>query len=81
MAEETDRTEDLGDARSRFENSRFRELVERSKGSNPEYAYAPRWVPQGNWRPDLGDVILHLVGYGIIGLVVAMRLLGYLDGR
>ncbi|MBR0658468.1 hypothetical protein [Neoroseomonas oryzicola] len=74
MADDPD---DLGDARSRLENQRFRAVMERSKGSNPEYAYAPRWVPTGNWRMDIGDVILHVVGYGIIGAVVAMHLLGY----
>ncbi|MEO3473039.1 hypothetical protein AAFN86_14310 [Roseomonas sp. CAU 1739] len=74
MAEDPDT---LGDARSRYENQRFRAMMERNKASNPEYAYAPRWVPTGNWKPDLGDVILWVIGYGILAMVLVMRLLGY----
>lgn len=64
-----------------YENQRFRALMERTKGSNPEYAHAPRWVATGNRRMDLGDVILFVVGYGIIAMVLLMRLLGVIGGR
>jgi len=71
--------EDLGDARSREENGRFREMGERRKGSNPEYAYAPRWAPTGNWRLSGFDIFVILCGTAIIVTVVAMGLSGAFD--
>ncbi len=71
--------DDLGDARSRAENGRFREVAERQKGSNPEYAYAPRWVPTGNWRVSGFDLLVMVCGAAIIVGVVAMGLSGAFD--
>ena len=63
-----------GDDGSHPENRRFDDLVERSRASNPELRHP---APTGGWRPDLGDIVLHLVGDGIIVAVLAMHLLGY----
>ncbi len=65
-----------GDARSQAENRRYRELAERRKGSNPEYAYMPRWVPTGNWNLSWGDLLVILFGLGILLMVLVMRWLG-----
>lgn len=70
---------DLGDARSRTENGRFRELAERRKGSAPEYAYAPRWAPMGNWRMSGFDLLVILLGVAIIVAVVVLGLSGFFD--
>ena len=70
-------SDDLGDAHSRLENQRFRELAQRSQGTNPEYAYAPRWAPMGNWRFGIGDLVVAVAGLAILGLVLAMHWLGY----
>lgn len=47
-----------GDSRSRAANARFRDLSDRNEAVAPEYAYAPRWVPTGNWRMSPGDALL-----------------------
>ena len=73
-------TEDLGDARSREENRRFRAMAERTRSGEPVYAYAPRWVPQGNWRMSLLDVLVLAFGVGLILMVLGMRLLGVIGG-
>ena len=65
-----------GDARSEAENRSYRELAERRKAANPEYAYMPRWVPTGNWRLSLGDLLVILFGLGILLMVLVMRWLG-----
>ena len=67
---------DAGDARSQAENRRYRELAERQKASNPEYAYMPRWVPTGNWHLSWGDLLVILFGLGILAMVLVMRWLG-----
>jgi hypothetical protein len=72
-------SDDLGDARSRFENDRFREVTERRKASDPEYAYAPRWAPIGNWRLSAFDIVLIVFGAVIIATVVVMGLSGAFD--
>jgi hypothetical protein len=69
--------DDLGDAGSRMANQRFRDQVEREKSSDPAYAYAPRWVPSGNWQVSLGDVIVAVIGIGILLMACGMKLLGY----
>jgi hypothetical protein len=71
--------EDLGDARSREANRGFRELAERRKSSDPAYAYAPRWVPTGNWHMSLLDLLVVAAGIAIIAMVVGMRLLGMIS--
>ena len=65
-----------GDARSHAENRRYRDLAERRKASNPEYAYMPRWVPTGNWHMSWGDLLVILFGLGILLMVLVMRWLG-----
>ncbi|MBR0655027.1 hypothetical protein [Plastoroseomonas arctica] len=70
--------DDLGDARSRDENRRFRDMAERTKSENPVYAYAPRWVPTGNWRMSVFDLIVYTLGIGVILMVLGMRLFGYI---
>jgi hypothetical protein len=72
-------SDDLGDARSRTENGRFRDLAERRKGANPEYAFAPRWVPMGNWRVSGFDIFVFVLGTAIIVTVVALGLSGFFD--
>ncbi|MBP0443214.1 hypothetical protein J8J14_00350 [Roseomonas sp. SSH11] len=67
---------DLGDAQSRAENAKFREMAQRQQAANPEYAYAPRWAPMGNWRMSGLDLFIILLGVGLILMVVGMRLLG-----
>jgi hypothetical protein len=55
---------------------RRRDLAERAKASGPAYAHAPRWVPAGNWRMSLGDLIVASIGAGILLMVLGMRLFG-----
>ncbi|MBL6455047.1 hypothetical protein JMJ55_06905 [Belnapia sp. T6] len=55
---------------------RQRALAERGKAADPAYAYAPRWIPTGNWRMSLGDWIVTLIGVGIVLMVLGMRLFG-----
>jgi len=72
----TQENEDLSDAESRNANARFRTEVERKKSSEPGYAYAPRWIPTGNWRMSWFDLIVMIVGFGILLLMLGMRLFG-----
>jgi hypothetical protein len=72
-------SDDLGDAQSRAENSRFREVLERGKAANPEYAYAPRWAPTGNWRLSGFDLLVIVLGAAIIVTVVTLGLSGTFD--
>ncbi|MBR0681129.1 hypothetical protein GXW74_11575 [Roseomonas eburnea] len=72
---------DPGDAGSLGETDRFRDLVERTRAGNPESTHAPRWARTGNWRPDRGEIVVYAVGYGIIVMVLVMRLLGCIDDR
>lgn len=78
MARESD---DLGDARSRDENRNFRGMSERTKSSDPAFAYAPRWVPTGNWRMSGFDVLIIALGVALILMVLGMRLLGVIGGH
>jgi len=71
MADDAD---DLGDARSRQENDRFREMGNRRKAAEPEYAYAPRWVPTGNWRASPFDIVMAVLGIAILAVVVVVNL-------
>ena len=71
-----DNPDDLGDARNRTENPAFREKARRTSAGIPEMAYMPRWVPMGNWRMSAFDLILVLVGAGLIVMFLVMRLLG-----
>ncbi|MBL6081848.1 hypothetical protein JMJ56_28080 [Belnapia sp. T18] len=71
-----DNSDDLGDARSRTENQAFRDKATRASAGNPEMAYMPRWVPMGNWRMSSFDLVVVLVGVGLIIMVLGMRLLG-----
>ncbi|MGG5820699.1 hypothetical protein [Falsiroseomonas sp. HW251] len=71
MAEERD---ELADARSRLENSRFREGVNRHKAENPEYAYAPRYVPTPSWNATFFDAVMVALGVAILLLVVVRNL-------
>ena len=72
----TNGPDDLEDARSRAENAQFREKAERQKSANPEYAYAPRWVPTGNWCLSGFDLLVILLGVALILMVLGMRLFG-----
>lgn len=71
-----DNPDDLGDTRSRAENDAFREKARRASAGNPEFAYMPRWVPMGNWRMSGFDLVIVLIGVGLIVMVLGMRLLG-----
>jgi hypothetical protein len=55
---------------------RQRDLAERQKGSDPAYAYAPRWATTGNWRMSRGDLVVTVIGLGILLMVLGMRLFG-----
>jgi len=68
--------DDLGDANSRAESRNFRDLSERRKSDHPEMAYLPRWIPTGNWRMSLGDLIVAIIGIGILLIVTVMHLFG-----
>lgn len=68
--------DDLGDACSRAENQAFREKARRTLAGNPELAYMPRWAPIGNWRMSGVDLVVVLIGVGLIVMVLGMRLLG-----
>ncbi len=67
---------DFEDARSREENRKFRDMAERTKSGNPVYAYAPRWVPTGNWRMSRFDLLIIIIGIALLLMVVGMRLFG-----
>lgn len=71
-----DSNDDSGDAQSRAENARYREMAERQKSANPVYAYAARWIPTGNWRMSGLDLIIILLGAALIFMVLGMRLFG-----
>jgi hypothetical protein len=71
-----DQDDDLGDASSRDAIRNHRGMMERTKGANPVYAYAPRWVPTGNWNMSLGDTLVIAFGVGIIALILGMKLFG-----
>ena len=71
-----DHPDDLSDARSRAENDAFREKARRASAGNPELAYMPRWVPMGNWRMSGFDLVVVLIGVGLIVMVLGMRLFG-----
>ena len=66
----TDDRDELGDASSRTENARFREMDNRNKAAAPEYAYMPRYVPQGNWRASGYDIAMAVLGAAILAVVV-----------
>lgn len=68
--------DDLGDARSREENRRYRGKAERLKSADPLYAYAPRWIPTGNWRLSGFDLLVIVVGAALILMILGMRLFG-----
>ncbi|MBR0641694.1 hypothetical protein [Plastoroseomonas hellenica] len=68
--------DDLGDARSRETNRGFRARMERGKSGNPVFAYAPRWVPTGNWRMSWFDAVVVAFGIGIILMVLGMWAFG-----
>ncbi|SHK31795.1 hypothetical protein SAMN02745194_04684 [Roseomonas rosea] len=68
--------DDLGDARSREENRKYRGMAERTKSAHPLYAYAPRWVPTGNWRMTGFDLLVVVCGIALILMVLGMRLFG-----
>lgn len=70
------KTDDQGDARSRDENSRYREMAERQKSANPEYTYAPRWVPTGKRRMSAFNLIVVVFGVAIILTPIGMWLFG-----
>lgn len=71
--------EDLGDALSREEIRHARDRFDRGKTENPlTGAYMPRWVPTPNWHMSIFDLILYAFGIGIILMVIAMWLLGYI---
>ncbi|MBR0655790.1 hypothetical protein [Plastoroseomonas arctica] len=70
---------DLGDSQSRAENARFREIAQRQQASNPEYAYAPRWAPMGNWRMSGFDVFIAIAGLGVFAMVLGMWALGMIS--
>src|SRR4051812_37941976 len=72
----SDQSDDLSDSQSREANRRFRELGDRAKSQNPVYAYAPRWIPTGNWQFLLGEAVVWAIGYGIILAVLIAGLLG-----
>ncbi|MBL6458825.1 hypothetical protein JMJ55_26185 [Belnapia sp. T6] len=72
---------DLGDARSRNENRKFRGMAERTKSGDPVFAYAPRWVPTGNWRMSGFDVLIIAFGVVLILMVLGMRLFGVIGGQ
>lgn len=65
--------EDLGDSRSRLENARFREMDNRNKANAPEYAYMPRYVPQGNWHASGFDIAMAVLGALILIAVVVVN--------
>ena len=70
--------DDLGDAKSREENRNYREMFERRNSDNPVSAYLHRWIPTGNRRMSLGDLIVTIVGVAILLMVLGMRLFGFI---
>jgi hypothetical protein len=72
--------DELGDAASREAVRRHQAAFDRNRSQNGEYAYAPRWVPHGNWRMSLGDVLVVAFGSAILLLILGMRLFTWLSG-
>ena len=68
-------SEDLGDSRSRLENSKAREMAKRRQSAEPEFAYAPRYVPIGNWQATAFDTAMAVVGAVILAIVAIVNLL------
>jgi hypothetical protein len=58
--------DDLGDAQSRLDNARFREMMNRRKTADAEYAYLPRYVPTGNFTPATFDLVMAGLGAAIL---------------
>ena len=77
MADDPDTIDAPGDTRGSTASQHFRALMEHPRASNPEYTLAPRRISGSGWRPDIGDIILHVVGDGILVAVLVMHLLGY----
>ena len=71
--------DDLGDAKSRAETRDYGERFERRKSDNPDIAYLRRWVPTGNRRMSLGDLIVMIVGVAILLIVLGMHLFGFIS--
>ena len=71
--------DDLGDAKSREEDRTSRATFERKRTglASPEIVFSHRWVPLGNRRISMGDLILMLVGAAILLAVLGMHILGY----
>jgi hypothetical protein len=67
---------DLGDAKSREEARNYGETFERKKSDHPEIAYLPRWVPTGNRRMSLGDLIAITLGILFLLTIWGMHLFG-----
>ena len=65
--------DDLGDAQSRLENARFREMVNRSKAAQAEYAFMPRYVPTGNFAPTTFDLIMAGLGAALLIIIVLIN--------
>ena len=67
--------EDLGDSRSRLENSKAREMAKRRQSVEPEFAYAPRYVPIGNWQATAFDNAMAIIGAVILAIIAIVNIL------
>jgi hypothetical protein len=67
--------DDLGDSRSRLENSMAREMARRRQSAEPEYAYAPRYIPIGNWHATAFDTAMAIIGVVILVIVAVVNFL------
>ncbi|MFC0384404.1 hypothetical protein [Muricoccus vinaceus] len=55
-------------------------MAERTKSADPVFAYAPRWVPTGDWRMSGFDVLTIVFGVALILMILGMRLFGVIGG-
>ena len=67
---------DLGDARSREEARTFRDRIDRGRAAQPEYAYAPRWIPYASRMMTRWDIFMVRLGAVLLGcalVAIAVR--------
>ncbi len=81
MAETPGKGEAPDGVRDRQGSQRFHAMAESARALHRALTDLPRPPPGARWRPDLGEVIVYAVGYGIIAMVLAMRLLGHIPDR
>jgi hypothetical protein len=70
--------DDFGDAKSREEDRRYREMSDRAKSDSSVAAYFHKWIPTGNRRMSVGDLIVIIVGAAILLTPVCMHLFGFI---